>query len=370
MRGPEELWPSRIDDLAIPSIESLLLEAGALRHGQSTLRLRSDTFIAESGDGTRVGFQGMLSSSTSHAAVAACANRLRLSTRLEQFGLPVSPARSFRVADLRSATAYAKSLGAGASIQLADRTLLAESTLLIDGPDFRTDTAHWSKRLPPETPILVRERPVGQDYCFYVVGGQVISVIQPSPESPAGSEIYRCTRQESADPASAAIHPDVLDLALRAVAALPPAPHAVVTLTCPTLTESAVGCTVAAVDATLGVAGEGQPEEWSAFVVDQIIEHATDGSGVPPGEAQGRIRAALELVGVLDVPATQRALAEWASSARLTCDVDAGRSDAAGGTFAGTPGELALLSVLLLAGRLTEEAPETVAWIPAADRTL
>lgn len=311
--NPEDVWPRDIDGVDSIELESLLLEATALGHGHSTLRLTRHTFIVEAGASGPVGFQGTLSTGTSHAAVTACADPMRLRSRLALHKVP-------------------------------------------------TQTESHGD---------------ASQYHCYLIAGEVFSVVRPVDGASWGREIYRSVTTRTLADEPQAVHPDVLALAQRAIAALPPTPHAVVTITCPAIEESAIGCAVVSIDATAALVDRDQPPEWSAFAASQIIDHATGGTRHRVGDDSDRLEVSMLISEVPDVPTTLRALETWSRTHDLTITVEPeqrgqpgqpGQPGTIRGTLSGSPGEVALLSTRLMAGALDDEPPGSVALETSGDQ--
>lgn len=348
------LWSTAAKGLKRRGRENLLLESAALARGLSTVRVGSRAFIAaDEAHDQRIGFHQTLSLKSSRAAVRAWEDRLLRREHLRAADLPLPASQRVSLEDTDEIRRIAAGWEHGALLKPVIRAAGALTRRPTEGEDpLDHDIARWQDRARPATQFLVEQRITGREYHFLVAENQVASVIRRRGRR-WGAEIWR------ADEPSSTVHPEVLDLAVRTLAALPQSGHGVVRMICPSPATGTEGCVVVSAGPDVAFVGPRVPREWSIRTADALVGAAVGWAGVNGASGEDR-HIRFTLTDVLAPEQLARALQDHATLREFTLDVDALDSQTLGGSVQAAPQELALLSGLLTTRRLAGEVPQTV----------
>ncbi|WP_162450132.1 acylphosphatase [Phytoactinopolyspora mesophila] len=174
-----------LETLGKNSLDSYLLEKEARRLGLATVRFRGVDFHAEDTEGRSIGFHCTTGPSTSRLVAKICGQKQVTRAYLARAGVSVPRGQLFAAPDRRSALEFAETLGwpvvvkppegkggtgVVSNITGADRFLRAFSRLRDDGYEQ----------------VIVEKHIPGTDYRFLVVGGGVVSVLSRRPGGVTG----------------------------------------------------------------------------------------------------------------------------------------------------------------------------------------
>lgn len=183
--------PSRY--LKLGELESHVLECEALRHGLTVRRFNRRMFVAYDTDGNAVEFSGPASPATSGVAIHLTGDKSRTRLLLAAAGLPIARGRVFPLEDGEGALAFAEEIGWPVVIKPVDGSggkgvfpglrnpeefTRAYTTLVEAAPQYG-----WQPR------FLVEEHIDGEDFRFFVLNGEVLSVIRRRPASVVGDGV-------------------------------------------------------------------------------------------------------------------------------------------------------------------------------------
>lgn len=349
-------WPLLGEGATNRRMSSALLEATALARGLDTVRLNGDSFVAGRDPlFTEFGFWGALSSETSRAAVRVARDRVKRKTALSKAGVPVPQSRRFGYKHVDQAVAYAQRFSRGVIVK--PRALSAgvvSRQALIEPEQVRQVIASWQEAPGSGVDYLVEGRIHGPEYVFYIISGQVASVVRRRNRAWA-EEIYR---QGSAE--NRKIHSEVLQFAVRALQSLPKTAHGEVRIAGRNPLAGPQGSRVVSVRPTIELVTGNSTQEWSLHMADQMVGHEVIGSPSTSSDSAGqRLTVELTATEIPDPNSVASAVNNWLPSTGIAGDVAAMERELTG-TLIGTPGELSSLASLLRTGKLVQVFPQTV----------
>lgn len=346
MRKKSPLWSPGALKIPAATRESMLLESAALSCGFSTTRIGSRAFTADRADGRTIGFDGTLSLGGSRIGVDVWRDRLLRREFLQAAGIPIPRSRRVTLDDSRSL----EPLAGGVILKPVRR---GAGPLLRSGGSPETalepQLQHWQANSESGTEFLAEDPIRGQEFHFIVAGGRVVSVIRRRQG--------RWDR-EVKDPLHH-VHPELLSLTTRALAALPRAGHGVVRMIGPSLTKGAAGWTVVSAGPMVPLLGRGVPPTWSEGMAMTLIQAASAGPGMAcdPGQP---MTARLRISDVSSTVQLSGAIAEWAREREFGLAAESCESNLLHLEATAPSQELALLSGLLIRGRLADQRPALV----------
>jgi D-alanine-D-alanine ligase-like ATP-grasp enzyme/poly-gamma-glutamate capsule biosynthesis protein CapA/YwtB (metallophosphatase superfamily) len=161
--------------------ESHVLELQALSRGLATRRFNDRVFIAWDTAGSAMEFSGPNTAGTSQLGKELMNNKAHSRTLLEAAGVPVPRGREFALDDRAGALAYADDLGWPVVVKPVDGSGgRGVSSGITSAHEFHVahDTLLAAmKRRSRRASFLVEEHVDGSDYRFYVLDGEVLSVL-------------------------------------------------------------------------------------------------------------------------------------------------------------------------------------------------
>ena len=352
-------WPAEPSRVRRSVRTSLLLESCAVARGLHTMRVGPQAFLGGADATTSdLGFRGSISLETSRVAVRVCADRIVRKVTMTERDVTVPRSRTFARGQADQAAAYAEALGY--PVLVRPRARFPKGPLREPAPDaqrLRDDLQDRADRGRPGSAMVVEQWVPGPVYSFAVVGDRVVSVVRKRRRQWV-SEVYRSGAHGFGD-----VHPEVLDLAVCALHALPSVPHGVVHIRCPDLTEppGTPPCVVVSVDAEIGLIARRPPSSWSLFVAEQMVAHAARHVAKSDMVPADLVHVRFVMSEVTDRAAMVRDVRRWISAREVEGDVDEGSEDqAVVGRLTGAPGAVTMLSGLAATGRLGARAPQAV----------
>lgn len=351
----ESRWPTLVGSASKRRLGSMVLEATALANGLDTVRINAESFVAGHEPlFTTLGFWGPLSSETSRAAVRMTRDRVKRKAALSAQGVRVPQSRRFGYKQTDEAIAYAQRFSRG--IIVKPRALSAGRVSikpLTDVDEIREVITSWSKTPGSGSDYLVEARIAGPEHVFYIVGDRVRSVVRRRNRTWA-EEVYRDGSSLGTE-----IHPEVLELAVSALGAIPRTPYGEVRIAGRDSLSNPARCRVVSVRPTIELTGGSVPQEWSLQLADQMIAHTRERTESQRVTTQARVQAELTITEVPNPARLAEALRALLQDTTIEGGIEASDRELTG-TLIGTPGELASLSYLARAGRLVRELPQTV----------
>lgn len=349
-------WPLLGEGATNSRLSSTLLEATALARGLDTVRLNGDSFVAGRDPFfTDFGFWGALSSQTSRAAVRVTRDRVKRKTALSQAGIRVPQSRRFGYRHVDQAIAYAQKFSRGVIIK--PRSLSAGTVprqALTEPDQVRQAISSWKETPGSGVDYLVEARILGPEYVFYIVAGQVESVVRRRNRA-WFQEIYRRDSFGSSE-----VSPKVLDLAVSALRAVPKTPYGEVRIAGRNVLSDPERGRVVSLRPTIDLINGNSTQDWSLHMADRLVAHGMIGSASTPTlPAGGRMRAQLTATEVSDASSVAAAVTNWLSSTGTAGDVRAVDRELVG-ILTGAPGELASLANLMRTGKLVRIFPQTI----------
>lgn len=348
----EGLWPAADTKMNSLTRASLLLEACALSLGFDTVRINRRGFLAgANGEFSAFGFQESISTETSRAAVRICEDRVARKEALRRDGVKIPRSRSFAADEVHEAEKYAAGLGATYVKPRSAEHRVARKPLQ-SGEEAAASMQQWVDELGRHQTYLVERRVGGREYSFYVVGGEVVSVVLRRSGNWA-KEVYR--------PGSAGfgnVHPEILQLAVRAAAAMPTMPHCTVQIVVRNIEATPDRSVVVAVSPQILLMGTRPDPEWSVFLADSMVRYAARGRAGNAGDSAAR-EMHFEFDDVADSDSVATAVQAWLQEAGITGEARTlGR--AVTGFVIATPGQAVGMSGMAKAGRFGGGVPQTV----------
>jgi hypothetical protein len=339
---------------------SLLLEATALGRGMHTLRVGSRGFTAGSSPSfSEIAFQDTLNLETSRAAVRTTSDRIMRKIALSEADVPVPASRSFGSKNVDEALDFAQRFKGGVLVKprvvepgpadlhtLKERERVREAIITSRGA-----TGRPSK-------YLVERRIFGNNYTFYVIGGQVVSAVRYGKDG-WQKEIYRAGSGRFGQ-----VDSDVLFLAQRAFRALPAMPHGEIRMVCRGNTLDPDRCVVVSTSPHIGLLHLRQPSGWSVDLAERIIAHSVRKLPERSRDRSGLVTVDFIMNEVPEPSDLVRGIQSWFSLAGVHGSVSAGDREVHG-TVTATPGQVVTLSGLSQSGKLSASRPQTVALVHA-----
>lgn len=352
----ETFWPTLVGDIPNRRLANCVLEAAALRHGLDTVRINGSTFVAgEAPWFNTLGFWGPLSSETSRNATRITRDRVKRKAALAASGIRTPQSRRFGYSHTEEAIAYAQRFRRGVIIK--PRALDAgriSLKALTDPEEIRRTISAWQKTPGAGRDFLVEGRISGPEYVFYVVGSQVHSVVRRRRRI-WDEEVYRVGGDQNQE-----IHPEVLDLAVNALAAIPRTPFGEVRIAGRNALTDPARCRVVSVRATIELVSGPSPRGWTLSLADLLLSHRIQQApGVEDVAPRTRVHARVSATELAGPEESLNKISAWLAQGPIEGDLHAGDSWIKG-ALTGTPGELASFSYVMRTGRLTSEVPQTV----------
>lgn len=350
----EFCWPDAGDPMPSGVRTSLLLEAFALAHGVSTVRIGAEGFMGgRAPDFSALGFHETISLETSRSFVRTCGDRVARRSALREAGIRVPTARSFGFAQAEQAGAFGEQFRHGALVKPRSvESGRARRRGLHTQEEIRESLTAWREQLGGHISFLVEQRVTGREHAFHVVGGRVVSVVRLRNGFWA-EEVFRSGANGFGE-----IAPEVLDHAVTAFQSLPAAPHGHVRIISRDIrTRPGV---VVSVKPQPVLVGRRPPAEWGRFMAAEMIGHALREVPWASDAPQERVLAELRMSEV-DEPAAlvtgaRRRLAERGIAGEAEIIGDRG----AGLWVQAAPGAVAALAGAAKRGRFGGGAPLTV----------
>lgn len=340
-------WPIEPKQFSRPRRESLLLEATALVKGLDTMRISPWGFTAgQAPQCADLAFHGTISQETSRSAVRAAGDRLMAKTVLTEAKLRVPQSRRFGYKNIDDAVQYAQRFRRGAIIKprMVESGRISRRALT-EPAKIRSAIESWQETTGGHSTYLVERRMFSREYCFVIVGGEVIS---------AGRR-----RNQRWEKEVTGVRPEVLALAVEAFNAFPAMPHGEVRMFCQDPFAGSGGGTIAAVKPEIALLEPDKSQEWSVGVAERIITHAARNFTTCPRASGGEITAEFTMNELSDPEAMVTEITQWMGEVGVNGTADAGVR-LVSGLITGTPGELVTLSGLAKAGKLSGESPQTI----------
>jgi hypothetical protein len=362
MSNYEARLPFQPERLRFHQRTSLLLEATALAQGLDTLRVGIRGFTAGAAPSySDIGFQDTLSHETSRAAVRTGGDRLMRKIALSEAKVAVPPSRRFDHEHAEEAVEYARQFRRGVLIKPISLDAGPISLQALKEPDeLRENIGFWVGSADNPAPYLVERRMFGREYAFYVVGGEVISVVRLRDRR-WEEEIYRAGVAGFGE-----IQPQMTSWVLQAFRALPAMPHGVVHLVCSGTSFDSDGCVVVSASPSISLLRRRQPLEWSANVAEQLISHAVRNVPAYGTNRDGPISLEFTMNDVSDPRVLTQGIQDWLVAAGIDGYANPGDRDVTGALTA-FPGQAVTLSGLSQAGKVSTARPQTVALYHAND---
>lgn len=349
-------WPTLAEGARRRRLSSALLEAMALARGLDTVRVSGDSFVAGHAPlFSAFGFWGTLSSNTSRAAMRITSDRAKRKAALLESGVRVPQSRRFGYKNIDAATTYGLRFSRGVVIK--PRAISAGRVplqALTDRADIREAINGWnnSPRIGPD--YLVEGRIHGPEYAFFIVGDQVESVVQRRNQV-WSEEIYRRN-----SPCSTEIHPEVYELAVTALRAMPSAPYGEVRIAGHNSLTHPSRARVVSVRATIELIAAQSPPEWSLYLAEQLVSHLIrEAPGMYDPEARTRVNAQITATEMSNPAVLATRVNSWLDKNGIEGELH-GSVRELRGNIVGTPGELASLASLMRTGQFVRELPQTV----------
>lgn len=174
-----------LETLGKNSLDSYLLEREARRLGLTTVRFHGVGFHVVDRAGRSIGFHCTTGPTTSRYASKVCGQKQATRALLARAGVAVPAGRQFATAEQSAVVAYARSLGwpvvvkppagkggRGVSANLSSVDALKGAVTQLGRDGHRE--------------VIVEKHVSGADYRFFVVGGAVVSVLRRQPGSVVG----------------------------------------------------------------------------------------------------------------------------------------------------------------------------------------
>ncbi|NED97157.1 hypothetical protein G1H11_17805 [Phytoactinopolyspora alkaliphila] len=159
------------------SLDSYLLEREARRLGLNTVRFRSVNFHAEDQAGRSIGFHCTTGPSTSRFTAKVCGDKQVTRTLLARAGVSVPAGQVFSGTEWLQAREFAASLGWPVVVKPADgKGGVGVTSGVRDEASLERAFAELARN--GHRRIVVEKHVEGADYRFLVVGDRVVSVIQ------------------------------------------------------------------------------------------------------------------------------------------------------------------------------------------------
>lgn len=366
------LLPTVAADRAVRRrLTTIVMEAAALAHGASTMRLRPQTFLARTPDGTTAGFQAARSTTVSHARLTAGSSRPRRRARLRDAGLTVPRAVVLDVEDVAAARVFAAQCPDGVLVKSPARSKDDGTEFDVHtGDSLDAELARQRTRRGTGARVLVEERIVGIEHRCTLIGGELIGAevtgaaptdsVRPSPRRLLGEQL------------GTTLAPAIRDAARRAAATVPGTGPLTVHLITPSAagTDPADGLSIVSISAEIALrAGRPGAEAWTAAHARALVSDALPAGG-HPGELQ-RPPVLRRQLRIEEVGAPERALAvlhRQLAEGPLCGQVDQQDTRTLVGTLEGTPGDLAAWSAALLAEGIAGHLPASVELATASDQ--
>lgn len=349
-------WPLLGEGATNSRMSSTLLEATALARGLDTVRLNGDSFVAGRDPFfSDFGFWGALSSETSRAAVRVTRDRVKRKTALSKAGIRVPQSRRFGYRHVDQAIDYALRFSRGVIVKPRALSAGAVSRKALTEPDqVRQTISSWKESPGSGVDYLVEARILGPEYVFYIVAGQVESVVLRRNRA-WFQEIYRRDSFGASE-----VSPKVLDLAVSALRAVPKTPYGEVRIVGRDALSDPERGRVVSLRPTIELINGNSTQDWSLHMADRLVAHGMIGSAsTPTGSAGQRVTAQLIAAEIPDASSVAAAVTNWLSSTGTAGDVRAIDRELTG-TLTGTPGELSSLASLMRTGKLVRVVPQTV----------
>lgn len=340
-------WPIEAQRLSQLRRESLLLEATALSQGMDTMRIAARGFTAGRAPScVDFAFQGTISQETSRAAVRAADDRLTAKAVLTAAGLRVPQSRRFGYKNIDEAVEYAQKFRRGAIIKprMVDAGGFLDAPLTSPG-DIHGAIQSWRQTTGARATYLVERRMFSREYAFIIVNGEVVSVG------------YRRSRRWVRE--VGAVHADVLALAIQAFNAFPALPHAEVRLFCPDPFGGAERCTVASVKPEIRLMSANKSKAWSVRIAEQLVKHAVWNVSSEQVAHSTHITAAFTMNELSEPQSMSDGISRWMDQVGVVGSAFPG-DRLVTGTITGTPGQLAALSGIAKAAKLSSESPQSI----------
>lgn len=349
-------WPLLEEGATNSRMSSTLLEATALARGLDTVRLNGDSFVAGRDPFfTDFGFWGALSSQTSRAAVRVTRDRVKRKTALSQAGTRVPQSRRFGYKHVDQAIAYAQKFSRGVIVKPRALSAGAVSRQALTEPDHvRQAISAWKETPGSGVDYLVEARIIGPEYVFYIVAGQVESVVLRRNRA-WSQEIYRRDSFGSSE-----VNPKVLDLAASALRSVPKTPYGEVRIAGRNVLSDPERGRVVSLRPTVELINGNSTQDWSIHMANQLVAQAMKDSTFFPGPRdQERLRTHLTATEIPNPDTVATAINNWVVGNGVDGEVQVSDRELSG-TFTGTPGELASLASLTRTGKLVRAFPQTV----------
>ncbi|AYY11928.1 hypothetical protein EF847_03590 [Actinobacteria bacterium YIM 96077] len=174
-----------LEPLGKNSLDSYLLENAARQLGLATVRSRGVDFHVEDRGGNAVGFHCTTGPATSRYVAKVCDDKQITRSLLARAGVTVPQGRSFAAADWTGARDFARSLGWPVVVKPVDGKGGSGVTTGIDDPG-ELRRAFSALAAQGRQQIIVETHLRGADYRFFVVGTEVVSVVQRTASSVVG----------------------------------------------------------------------------------------------------------------------------------------------------------------------------------------
>lgn len=320
------------------------------------MRLNGDSFVAGRDPYfTEFGFWGALSSETSRAAVRVTRDRVKRKTALSKAGVRVPQSRRFGYKHVDQAIAYAQKFSRGVIVKPRALSAGTVSRQALTEPDqVRRAISSWEETPGSGVDYLVEARILGPEYVFYIVAGQVESVVRRRNRA-WFQEIYRRDSFGSAE-----VSPKVLALAVSALRAVPKTPYGEVRIIGQDALFDPERCRVVSLRPTIELVNGNSTQDWSLHMADRLIAHGMISSASTSSNFAGqRLTAQLTATEIPDPSSVATAVTNWLPSTGIAGDVRATDRELTG-TLTGTPGELCSLASLIRTGKLVRTLPQTV----------
>ncbi len=207
--GPPVRYPRHVERVKKWALDNHHLEREALVSGLRTVRVSTQSFVADDpASGRAIVFDMSVGHASSSVGRRLTVNKARTAELLAGAGVPVPEGRAFGPDEVGAAASYARELGFPLVVKPTGGSLgIGVTSNIRDVEQLDWALAHLAEQRYARTGILVERHLTGEDYRAYVLDGRVVSVILRRPAVVVGDGhhtvedlVFRYNAQRIANP--------------------------------------------------------------------------------------------------------------------------------------------------------------------------